>query len=149
MTLARLTLLLATALAVLVAVPVASAAKLPGGARYEGKTAKGEDVRLRLSGDGRRVARLRIHYRLTCDDGRTGRTYTTIMNARLRGDRHTFSARGSYRGSADDSRNFFSVSGRVSKRGASGTFRLRNEAAGDDGGECTSGRLRWSASRAR
>ena len=152
LTLARLTLLVAAALAVLVTVPAAFGAKLPGGARYEGKTSDGSDVGLRLSGDSRRVARLRIHYKLSCDDGRSGKTYTVIMNARLRGKRHTFRARGSYRGSADDSRNEFSVSGRVNARGARGKFSLVNKSRANDDEpavECTSGPLRWRASRVR
>lgn len=137
---------------VLATVPAAFGAKLPGGARYEGRTSDGSDMRLRLSGDSRRVARLRIHYKLSCDDGRSGKTYTVIMNARLRGKRHTFRASGSYRGSADRSRNTFSVSGRVTKRGARGKFSLVNKARstdGEPGVECTSGPLRWRASRLR
>jgi hypothetical protein len=152
LTLARLTVLAASALAILAAVPVAAGAKLAGGAGYAGKTADGRDVHLRLSGNARRVARLRIDYKLRCDDGRSGATYTVIMNARLRGKRHSFSAHGRYTGSADHSRNTFRVEGRVSRRSARGTFSLVNVAKssdGTDGAKCSSGRLRWHAARLR
>ena len=139
------------ALAALVAVPVAAGAKLPHGAHYAGRTAAGEDVTLRLSGDARRVARLRIDYGLKCGDDPEpqGHTYTVITNARVRGKRHTFRAAGSYEGSRDHSSNKFELSGRVSARAARGTFSLVNTAAGDDGDKCTSGELRWHASRIR
>lgn len=151
MTLARLTLVVAAALAALVAVPVAVGAKLPHGAHYAGQTGAGDDVTLRLSRDARRVARLRIDYGLKCgdDDEAHGHTYTVITNARIRGKRHTFRAAGSYEGSRDHSSNKFELAGRVSARGAHGTFSLVNKAAGDDGETCMSGKLRWHASRIR
>jgi len=147
LTLARITLFVAAALAVLVAVPaVVVGAKLPRGAHYVGKTARGGEVTMRLSGDARRVARLRIDYELKCDDGNSGETYTVILGARVRGKRHTFRAHGRYRGSRDDSLNEFHLAGRVSRRGARGTFSLVNESSDDDV-TCTSGKLRWRATR--
>jgi hypothetical protein len=145
LTLARITLFVAAALAVLVAVPVALGARLSGGTQYIGETARGEDVTLRLSGDARRVARLRIHYELKCSNGDSGKTYTVIMNARLRGERHTFRATGRYTGSRDGSTNRFTVEGRVSRRGARGTFSLVNTQ--DEDVRCRTGKLRWRAVR--
>lgn len=141
---------LCTALVAAVAiVPAASAVKLPGRAKYVGKTSDGSTVQLRLSHDAKRVARLRIHYKLRCDNGRRSETYTVILNAPVRGRRH-FRAAGTYTGSADRSTNRFTVTGNLSRRRASGTFKLSNmrRVAGKRV-RCSSGRLRWHARRAR
>jgi hypothetical protein len=151
MTLARSTALSSAVLAVVMGVPMALAAALPGGARYTGKTDDGSAVTLRLTSDARYVKRMRIHYTVTCDNGRSGHTYTDILNARVRKDRR-FSGAGSYQGSGDGSENTFKVSGRLSARRASGRFSLTATSTPADGSDpvhCKTGVLRWHASRAR
>jgi hypothetical protein len=149
LTLARSTALSSAVLTVVVAVPVAVAAALPGRARYVGKTDQGSAVSLRLTSDAKYVKRMRIHYPVTCDNGRSGNTYTDILNARVRRDR-SFSGAGTYQGSGDDSENKFKVSGKLSARSASGTFSLTatgTPAAGSDPVRCATGVLSWHASR--
>jgi hypothetical protein len=148
LTIARRTATCIAAIAALTAVPVAAAAKLEGGAQYAGATSDGGAVQLRLSGNGRLVARMRIHYTVRCDNDRTGTTYTTIINVRIR-HATAFSGRGSYTGAADKSLNKFKVSGALTKRHASGTFSLvaTGPAGTGDTVTCKTGRLRWHASR--
>jgi hypothetical protein len=149
LTIARFTALLATALAVVVAVPLAVAATLPGGAKYAGKTADGQAVTLRLTSDGKRVKRMRIHYTVTCNDGRSGDTYTDVLNPRVRSD-HSFRGSGTYKGSGDGSENVFKVTGQLSARKATGTFTLTATSAQNSQGEtlrCKTGKLSWSAKR--
>ncbi len=149
MKIARFTALFAAALAVLVAVPITVFAALPGGAKYAGKTDDGGAVTLRLTGDAKRVKKMRIHYTVTCNDGRSGDTYTDILNPRIRSD-NTFHGSGTYKGSGDGSDNAFKVSGTVSKRKASGTFSLTATSdAGAQGSRlrCKTGKLTWSAKR--
>jgi hypothetical protein len=151
LTIARRTTICITAIAALAAVPVAAVAKLEGGAQYAGATSDGGAVQLRLSGNGRLVARMRVHYTVHCNNDRTGTTYTTIMNVRIRNGA-TFSGRGSYTGAADQSLNKFKVDGLISKRHASGTFSLTATGSGGSTGHsvtCKTGRLRWHASRTR
>jgi hypothetical protein len=146
---ARFTALLTAALAVLVGVPIAVAAALPGGAKYGGKTADGQAVTLRLTSDGKRVKRMRIHYTVTCNDGRSGDTYTDVLNPRVRSD-NSFRGSGTYMGSGDGSENVFKVTGQLSARKASGTFSLTATSASSDQGEplrCKTGKLNWSAKR--
>ena len=149
MTIARFTALLAAALAVLVAVPFALAAALPGGAKYAGKTDDEQVVTLKLTSDAKRVKKMRIHYTVTCNDGRSGDTYTDILNPRIRSD-HTFRGSGTYTGSGDGSENKFKVAGTISKRKASGTFSLTATSDSATQGEtlrCKTGKLTWTAKR--
>jgi hypothetical protein len=147
---ARLTALLAAALAVLVAVPLSFGAALPGGAKYSGKTDDGRSLSLKLSSDAKLVKRMRINYEVTCNDGRSGRTYTDILNAKVRSD-HSFRGSGSYKGSGDGSINKFKVAGTISKRKASGTFSLTATSETDEGDtlRCKTGQLTWTAKRLR
>jgi hypothetical protein len=148
---ARPTALSAAATAALVAVPVALAAGLPGGAKYVGTTDDGSAVQLRVSSDSKRVAKMRIHYKVTCDNGDTGRTYTDILNPRLHSD-GSFNGAGTYKGSGDGSTNKFKVVGQMTARKASGTFTLT--AVGTPQGttgtiRCKTGLLHWQAARAK
>ena len=150
MKIARFTALLVAALAVLVAAPLAVSAALTGGASYAGKTDDGRSVSLRLTSDAKRVKKMRIRYEVTCDDGRSGTTYTNILNPKIRSDR-TFRGSGTYKGSSDDSENTFHVAGTISKRKASGTFSLTATSDAGDGTtlRCKTGKLTWSAKRKR
>lgn len=135
----------------LVAVPFAVAGALPGGAKYAGQTIDGGAVQLSLSGNAKRVRRMRIHYTVDCDNGRTGDTYTDIFNPRVRSD-HSFRGSGKYKGSGDGSKNTFNVSGKVSARKASGTFSLtatRKLEGASQAVRCKTGKLSWEASRQR
>jgi hypothetical protein len=148
---ARSTVLPTALIAAIAAASMAGAAALPGGARYAGKTAKGGAVKLTLAGSGRMVKRLRIHYRLSCDNGRSGRTYTDILAARV-GKNRRFSGVGTYEGARDGSSNEFRVAGRLSRRRARGTFSLKAVGKAQDGADrvrCKTGKLRWRASRRR
>lgn len=133
----------------LVTVPLALAGELSGGAKYVGKTADDHAVQLRLSSDAKRVKRLRVNYTVECADGRTGDTYTDILNPKVRTD-HTFRASGTYTGSGDGSENAFKVTGKVSARKATGTFSLVATSKPADHGsalKCKTGKLTWSAKR--
>jgi hypothetical protein len=148
LTLARSTPLCLAALAVLAGVPMAFAAKLDGGARYAGQTADGGSVQLRLTGDAKRVASMRIHYTMRCGTGHT-ESYTDILNAPVRGGKK-FTSKGSYTGTSDRSLNRFKVHGALSRQKASGTFSLvYTGKANAKGGSvtCKTGRLRWHAAR--
>src|SRR5436190_13788391 len=92
-----------------IAAPAALAA-LPGGAKYVGTTSDGNAVTLKLSGDGSRVKRMRIHYTVDCDNGQSATTYTDILGAKIHNN--GFSASGTYTGSMDGSKNTFHVSGK-------------------------------------
>jgi hypothetical protein len=132
-----------------VTVPIALGAALKGGARYVGKTVDGAPVQLRLTGNAMRVSKMRINYKVTCDNGGSGDTYTDILNARVRSD-HSFAAAGKYTGASDGSVNRFKVAGKLSARKASGTFTLTatgKEAATGAKVVCKTGPLRWSATR--
>jgi hypothetical protein len=149
LTIARLTALMAAALVALVAVPLAVGAALPGGAKYAGTTDDNHAVTVRLSGDAKRVKRLRINYTVTCDDGHSGDTYTDVLNAKVRSD-HSFRASGMYTGSGDGSQNVFKTTGKVFARRASGTFSLTATSKPDANGtvlKCKTGKLTWSAKR--
>ena len=151
LTIARLSLLCVAAIMALLAVPIALGAGLPRGARYVGKTDQGAAVALRLTRDAKRVKRMRIHYTVTCDNGRSGATYTDILNARVRKD-HSFRATGTYKGSGDGSENKFAVSGRLTARRARGSFTLTATGVPQGGAEpvhCMTGKLLWHARRAR
>jgi hypothetical protein len=151
----RSSALSAAALTILVGVPAALAATLPGGARYAGKTGNGSAVMLRLSGDSARVARMRIHYTLHCVDANTGakstgKSFTDILNPPLRSD-GSFKGAGTYKGSSDNSTNKFTVAGRVTTRTSSGTFALTAVATAQPSGDtvnCKTGTLHWRAARA-
>jgi hypothetical protein len=151
LTIARFTGPAAAALAVLVAVPIAVAAALPGGGKYVGKTDDSQAVMLRLSPDAKRVKLMRIHYTITCNDGRAGDTYTDIMNPKVRSD-HSFRGSGTYKGTGDGSDNAFKVAGKISARKASGTFSLTATSSSGTQGDplhCKTGKLTWSATRQR
>src|SRR3954467_3464333 len=98
----KTTLTLARSIALsgaLFALLAGAAAALPGGARYVGDTDDGGTVMVRLSSDAARVKRMRIHYTVTCNDGKKRKpTYTDVLDARLKKD-GTFSGSGSYEGS--------------------------------------------------
>jgi hypothetical protein len=145
----RLTPLVAAALAVLVVVPLAAGAALPGGGKYAGKSDDGHTVTLRLNANAKLVKRLRVNYSVDCDDGQSGHTYTDILNAKVRSD-HTFRASGTYTGSGDGSQNAFKVTGKVSSRKATGTFSLVATSKPDADRnvvKCKTGKLTWSAKR--
>jgi hypothetical protein len=151
LTIARFTTLPVAAVAVLVAVPLALAAALPGGGKYAGKTDDAQAVTLRLTSDAKRVKKMRIHYTVTCNDGRSGETYTDILNPKIRSD-HSFRGSGTYKGSGDGSENAFKVTGTVSAKKASGTFSLTATSESEAQGEtlrCKTGKLTWSAKRQR
>jgi hypothetical protein len=141
-------LLVAALVALCVAPPVALAAALPGRAKYVGTTSDDNAVTLKLTGDGSHIKRMRIHYTVTCNDGREGQTYTDILGARVRKD-HTFSAKGTYTGSGDGSQNTFKASGKVWANTASGKFFLKATGTASDGTalSCKTARLTWSAKR--
>ena len=145
---ARFTALIVAALAVSLAVPLGVALALQGGTKYAGKTADGHAVTLRLTSDGTRVKKMRIHYLVSCSDGRSGNTYTDILNPRVKKD-GSFKGAGTYRGTGDGSDNSFHVAGTITKRKASGTFSLTATSAAGQGPElrCRSGRVTWSAKR--
>lgn len=129
--------------------PLVAAAALTGGAKYAGKTEDGHSVTLNLTSDAGRVKRMRIHYAVTCDDGRSGGTYTDILNPKIRSDR-TFKGAGTYEGSGDGSTNKFHVAGKISKSRASGTFSLTATSdSGTEGGTltCETGKISWSVKR--
>src|SRR3954447_18138228 len=130
--------------AALFALLAGAADALPGGARYAGDTDDGGAVMVRLSPDAARVKRMRIHYTVTCNDGKNRKpTYTDILDARVKKD-GTFSGSGSYEGSQGHDLNRFKVAGKVTKRKAQGTFSLTST-AGD--ARCKTGKLTWSAKR--
>jgi hypothetical protein len=134
--------------ALLVAAPVALAAVLPGRAKYVGKTSDHNAVTLKLNGKASRITRMRIHYTVDCNDGRSGTTYTDILGARVRGD-HSFSASGTYTGSGDGSQNRFKASGKLGPNKAHGKFSLKATGKTSNGStlSCKTGKLTWSAKR--
>ena len=140
-------LLPAFAACLLLAAPAALAA-LPGGAKYAGTTSDGSAVTLKLSGDGTRVKRMRIHYVVNCSNGQSAKTYTDILGAQINKS-HGFSASGTYTGSHDGSKNSFHVSGKVWTKTAHGRFSLKATGKGSNGKRltCKTGELTWSAKR--
>jgi hypothetical protein len=135
------------ALTALALVAPGALAALPGKAKYAGKTSDGNAVTVRLSGDAKTVKRLRIHYGLTCNGGRTGDSYTDVVGARLHKD-HSFSVSATYTGSKDGSKNTFHVSGKVSASKAHGKFSLTSTSkSGKKKLTCKTGKLTWSAKR--
>src|SRR3954464_1587968 len=140
--------LTAAAIAALAVAAPAALAALPGGARYAGKTSDGSAVTLKLSGDGKNVKRMTIHYDLSCSKGRTAQSYTVILGPRVHKDR-SFSTSGSYTGTQDGSKNTFHVSGKLSASKAHGKFSLKSSGRASDGSKvtCRTGRLTWSAKR--
>ena len=140
--------LIAAAFAALAIAAPAALAALPGGARYAGTTSDSSAVTLKLTGNGKNVKRMRIHYDLSCNKGRTAHSYTDILGPRVHKDR-TFSTSGSYTGTQDGSKNTFHVSGKLSASKAHGRFSLKATGRASDGGKlsCKTGRLTWSAKR--
>src|SRR2546423_8683597 len=141
-------LLAATLVTVSLAAPAALAAALPARAKYVGTTSDDNAVTIKLNGAANRVKRMRIHYKVTCDDGRSGQTYTNILGPRVRKD-HSFKASGTYTGSGDGSQNTFQVSGTLSAGKAHGKFFLKSTGTATDGTpvSCKTGKLTWSAKR--
>jgi hypothetical protein len=140
--------LIVAALAAFGLATVPALAALPGGARYAGTTSDGSAVTLKLSRDGKKVKRMRIHYGLSCNHGRSANSYTDILGPRIHKDR-TFSASGSYTGTQDGSKNTYHVSGKLSAKGGHGKFSLKATGRASDGTKlsCKTGRLTWSAKR--
>ena len=140
--------LIPAAVAALALAAPAALAALPGGARYAGKTSDGSAVTLKLSGDGKNVKRMRIHYGLSCSKGRTAQSYTDILGPKVHKDR-TFSTSGTYTGTQDGSKNTFHVSGKLSASKAHGRFSLKSSGRASDGSKvtCKTGQLTWSAKR--
>ncbi|HEY0631326.1 MAG TPA: hypothetical protein VGC98_04675 [Thermoleophilaceae bacterium] len=139
--------LLVALAAFLVAVPMAVAA-LPGRAKYVGRTSDDNAVTLKLNAKATRVTRMRIHYTVDCDNGRSGTTYTDILGARVRSNR-SFSASGTYTGSGDGSQNTFKASGKLGPNKAHGKFSLKATGKTSSGAAltCKTGKLTWSAKR--
>lgn len=128
-----------------------SVAKVPGGARYSGKTDAGMDVVLRTSRNGSKIARVVIYYRVTCDDNTSTDTYTYILNIPIAA-RGRFNSSNSYVGSSDHSMNRFKLRGRVGSTRAGGTFSVTvdRKAVGTAGQvRCQSGSVAWTAGRVR
>jgi hypothetical protein len=150
MKMTRSTALCVAVIAAIGAVPAASAMKLPARAKYVGKTSQGASVQLRLSHDAKRIARMRIHYKLRCDNKSTVETYTVINNPRVRAKRH-FGAAGTYTGTSDKSKNKFKVTGTLTRRRAHGTFSLNSVVKRADGRRvhCQTGDVRWHARRVK
>jgi hypothetical protein len=134
------------ALAALSGAGAALAAGL-GKARYTGTTSDNTAVRLRLSSDGKRVAKLRIFYTVNCDNGQAHKTFTDIFNLGI-GKRSTFSGSGTYQGQQDHSTNDFKISGKVGASSAKGKFSLK---ATDETKtvHCNTGTVSWTASRVK
>jgi hypothetical protein len=147
----RLPALSAVALAMLLPVPVALAVTLPGSAKYAGKVRDGTRVRLTLSKNAGHVKQMRIDYKVSCDNGTGGRTYTVIRNPRVRANA-TFKGSGKYQGSVGGDTNWFKVSGKLTAKKATGTFSLTSVGtpAGVQGKvRCKTGLLHWRAARSR
>jgi hypothetical protein len=126
----------------------AALAALPGGARYAGTTSDGNPVMVKLSRDAKSVKRMRITYDLSCNRGRSARSYTDILGPRVHKDR-SFSVSGKYTGTQDGSKNTFRVSGKLSAGKAHGKFSLKSTGKASDGSKlsCKTGNLTWSATR--
>ena len=114
-------------------------------AQYTGTTSERTVVRLRLSSDGHRIAKLRIYYMISCDSGETHKTRTDIFGLRIAKD-GSFSGRGTYTGAQDSSTNHFKISGVVSSSRAKGKFSLT---AVDQTRtvHCRTGTVTWTAKR--
>jgi hypothetical protein len=145
----RIPLIAALAAAALAASASPAAARLPGDAHYLGETEEGYDVGLRLGESGRYVARLRISYDVSCDNGAEGTPSTTVFDVPLR-RRGRFSYKGTYIGREDGSKNRVTLRGRVTRRVARGTFLLvatgRPEGS-DEKVRCKSETVSWRADR--
>jgi hypothetical protein len=117
------------------------AATPAGGERYAGKTSEALGVGLRISGNGRYVARMHVSYDVTCSDGARGARRTDLLDLRI--DRHgRFGFEGSYTVRADKSKNRVRMHGTVSRRRASGSFVVN---AKRKKVRCHSGRIVWHA----
>jgi hypothetical protein len=146
---ARLRAIPATATAMLVVAPLALATTLPSGAIYVGKVKDGTRVRLTLSKNAKRVKQMRIDYKVSCDDGTGGKTFTVIRNPAVHKD-GTFKGSGKYQGSVGGDTNRFKVAGKLSAAKATGTFSLTSvgSPAGVQGTvRCKTGQLHWQAAR--
>ncbi|GAC1316924.1 MAG: hypothetical protein NVSMB25_03600 [Thermoleophilaceae bacterium] len=114
-------------------------------AHYKGPTSQGTDIGFQLSNDAKRVAKLRITYRVTCDDGTSATTYTDILNAKITARK--FGGQGVYRGQRDGSTNTFQIKGSLTRRSAQGTFTLSATGKTSAGRDlhCMSGTVSWTA----
>lgn len=147
----RLSAVAALVAAALLASASPAEARLPGDARYSGETEEGLHVGARLGESGRYVARLRIKYHVTCDNGAEGTPSTSVFDVRIRRSGR-FSYKGTYRGRVDDSKNRVTLRGRVTRRVARGTFLLTATGTSEETGEtvrCRSERVSWRAERVR
>jgi hypothetical protein len=136
--------------AAFLAVAAPAVADLPGDAHYVGETEEGHDVGVRLSDKARYVARLRIVYDVTCDNGAEGTPSTTVFDVRIR-RRGRFAYKGTYIGREDGSKNRVTLRGRVTRRVARGTFRLTatgTPEGSDEKVRCRSQEVSWRAERA-
>lgn len=128
---------------------VAPAASAASHTRYVGKKDGRVVTTLRLSGDRRVVTSMSVRYRVSCDNGGSATRSTRLTNLRVKSaGRFAFS--GSYTGTADGSENRVKVRGHVTRRRASGTFRLSAEGNDPDTGDavhCNSGTVEFSAKR--
>jgi hypothetical protein len=125
----------------------AGSSKAPAEGVYSGQTADKMAVSLRLSSDRRYVKRLAIRYKVTCDNGATGKASAEFLDVAIQ-DGGKFAYKGTYRKRSDRSRNTLRVRGKVTKKEASGTFSLK--AVGRPKGSkkkvhCRSGEVTWSA----
>ena len=126
-------------------------ARLPGGAEYAGQTEEDLGVSVRLGGSGRYIARLRIEYHLTCDNGAEGTPSTTVFDVRIR-DRGRFAYKGTYRGREDGAKNRVELRGRVTRKVAKGTFELTavgRPQGSDERVRCETELISWRAERER
>jgi hypothetical protein len=141
----------ALAAVALLALAAPAGARLPGNAHYVGETEEGFDVGVRLGETGRYVARLRINYHVTCDNGAEGTPSTTVFDVRIRRAGRFF-YKGTYTGRVDGSKNRVTLRGKVTRRVAKGTFLLTATGRDERSGEkvrCRSGVISWRAERVR
>ena len=140
----RISSLITVVAAVAVCVPVALGASP---ARYVAKTGGKVMVALRVSGQS--VTRMTIKYRVTCSNGGGAMRSTQLTNLRVNHSGH-FAFTGSYTGTQDGSKNHVTLHGRVTRKRASGTFKLTAVGTDADTGEsirCHSATVKWRAKR--
>ena len=141
----RIRLLASLSLLALLCCAGAAAAAGLGKAQYTGTTSDNTAVRLRLSSNGKRVAKLRIFYTVNCDNGLAHKTFTDIFNLAI-SKRKTFGGTGTYQGQQDGSTNNFKISGKVGSSSSKGKFSLKATDASKTV-HCTTGTVSWSANR--
>jgi hypothetical protein len=138
----RLSSVIAVVAAATVAIPAAWAASSLRYATAKDATTK---VSLRVTHDRRLVTRMTISYRVSCDNGGSATRSTLLRRLPVtRSGRFAFS--GSYVGSQDGSDNHVRLHGTVTRKRASGTFKLR---ATKGSLHCQSKTVHWRAHRVR